>query len=207
LAEFWQVNSMTNDESRHGISAAERWLRQLRRASGSRGAGDQRIVHAIESRLGTELDPAVRRHLNLELASEHKALGRYDHSERVYRHLFNQLPEEPMPLILLAGQKLHHEDDPAAAMKTINQALESAFRSGNFRRMALGVKARIALAEGRFRVVEEVLRQLLDLRNDKRGADVGVERDFFDRLPPGAIDKTLALRYTQYARTAGPSRR
>jgi hypothetical protein len=73
--------------------------------------------------------------------------------------------------------------------------------------LALGVKARVALADGQFRIVEDVLRQLLQLRNDPRGADVGIERDFFDRLPPGAIDKTLALRYAQYARTTDTSHR
>jgi hypothetical protein len=197
---------MISDEKRQRISSIERWLKQLRGAHGRRGGGDPSIVNAIEARLKVELDPAVRRQLNLELASEYKALRKYDDAERIYLKLFQQSPEEPMPLILLAGQKLHDEDDPVTAMKVIDHALASAFHSGNFRRLALGVKARIALSEGRFRIVEDVIRQLLHIRNERRGADVGIERDFFDRLPRGAIDKTLALRYAHYARNPGTSR-
>src|SRR5262249_32765911 len=75
---------MTSNDKKQRNSSIERWLKQLRHTSGRRGVGDPRVVHAIESRLMTELDPSVRRQLNLELASEHKALGRYDHSESIY---------------------------------------------------------------------------------------------------------------------------
>jgi hypothetical protein len=134
-------------------------------------------------------------------------VGRFDEAERIYLMLFNQSPDEPMPLISLAGQKLYFEEDPAAAMPVIDRAIEAAYRSNNFRRLALGTKARIALAQGKFKVVEEVLRRLLQLTHDKRGVDIAPERDFFDRLPPGAINETVARRFDHYSRRVGSSRR
>jgi len=190
---------MMSDEQRQKISSAEDWLKGLRNVAGNRSGGAPSVVHAIEARLETERDQAVRRQLSIELASEYRQLEKYDDSERLYLKLCDQSPDEPMPLILLAGQKLYDEHDPVSAMTVIDRALVSAFRSGNFRRLALGLKARIALADERFGIIEDVIRQLLQLRNDPRGVDIGIERDFFDRMPPGSIDKALAFEFVQYA--------
>ena len=116
-------------------------------------------------RLETEPDLLVRRQLGLELAGEYRAREKYNDAERLYLTLFDQSSDEPMPLVLLAGQKFYDENDPAAAMQVIDQAPVSAFRSGSFRRLALGVKARIALASEQFPVVEDVIGQLLQLQN------------------------------------------
>jgi hypothetical protein len=71
----------------------------------------------------------------------------------------------------------------------------------------LGTKARIAPALEKFDVVEDVLRRLLELQNDSRGVDITVERDFFDRLPPGVIDETVALQFDDYSRRASRTAR
>jgi hypothetical protein len=84
-------------------------------------------------------------------------------------------------------------------MEIIDRAIEAAYRSLNFRRAVLGVKARIALAQEKYDVVEDVLRRLLQLTPDMRGADITVERDFFDRLPPGVINETVARRFDHYS--------
>jgi hypothetical protein len=52
-------------------------------------------------------------------------------------------------------------------MPVIDRAIEEAYRSANYRRLALGVKARIALAQEKFSVVEEVLRRLLQLTHSR----------------------------------------
>src|SRR5262245_29840706 len=141
--------------------------------------GDVNLVHAIEAKLKNEPDEATRRELNLALATAYKLLGRYGDAKRIYLMLSNQSPDEPFPLITLAEQKLYYENEPVAAMQVIDRAIKAAYRSNNFRRLALGVKARIALEQKRFSVVEDVIGRLLQLRHDKRGVDVGRERDFF----------------------------
>jgi tetratricopeptide (TPR) repeat protein len=185
------------EKYRRKIDPVDRWVEDARRAG-----GDLDVARAIEARLESEPDEEVRRHLNFELAMAYKMAGRYDEAERIYLMLFNLSPDEPMPLMCLAEQKLYLEDDPATAMQMIDRAIEAAYRSCNFRRAVLGVKARIALTQEKFDVVEDVLRRLLQLQNDSRGADIVLERDFFDRLPPGAINNTVALRFDHYSRRA-----
>jgi len=190
------------EKYRQKLEPVNRWVEDARQAG-----GDNHVAHAIEARLESEPDEEIRRSLNFELAGIYKMAGRYDEAERIYLMLFDQSPDEPMPLISLAGQKLYCEEDPAAAMPVINRAIEAAYRSSNFRRLALGTKARIALAQEEFSVVEDVLRRLLQLTHDKRGVDITPERDFFDRLPPGAINETVARRFDHYFQQARGSRR
>lgn len=173
----------------------QRWIDEVRRTGGKDG-----LAHALETRLANESDEAVRRTLNFALAGEYRSRERFSDSERIYLAMFSQSPDEPMPLISLAEQKLYYEEATDVAMQTIDRAIEAAFRSGNFRKQALGVKARIASKMRTYSVVEEVLRQLLQLKDDSGGADVGIERDFFDRLPPEAIDKDLARQFDRYCR-------
>jgi tetratricopeptide (TPR) repeat protein len=189
------------EKYRRKMEPVGRWVEDARQAG-----GDRHVARAIEARLESEEDEEIRSSLNFELAGIYKMAGRYDEAERIYLMLFNQSPDEPMPLISLAGQKLYYEEDPAAAMPVIDRAIEAAYRSNNFRRLALGVKARIALAQEKYDVVEGVLRRLLQLTHDKRGVDIAPERDFFDRLPPGAINETVARRFDHYFRQARGSR-
>jgi tetratricopeptide (TPR) repeat protein len=193
---------MNRENDRRKMRSLYDWIDEARHAG-----GHANVARAVEARLESEADEEIRRSLNFELAGAYNMAGRFDEAERIYLMLFNQSPDEPMPLISLAGQKLYFEEDPAAAMQVIDRAIEAAYRSANFRRLALGTKARIALAQEKFNVVEDVLRRLLQLQNDSRGADIALERDFFDRLPPGAINETVARRFDHYSRRAGTSRR
>ena len=107
-----------------------------------------------------------------------------------------------MPLIKLAEQKLYFERQPEAAMRIIDRAIEAAYRSGNFRRNTLGVKARIALAMEDFAIVEGVLIRIMQLGFEYGNTDAGFRRDFFDRLPPGSIDPEVARQYDEHCREA-----
>jgi hypothetical protein len=195
LGSIRQMNRTDWEKYRRKIEPVNRWVADARKAG-----GDLNVARAIEARLESEADEEICRSLNFELAGIYKMAGRYDDAERIYLMLSDQLPDEPVPLMCLAGQKLYFEDDPAAAMPVIDRAIEAAYRSGNFRRAVLGVKARIALAQEKFNVVEDVLRRLLQLTHDKRGVDIALERDFFDRLPPGAINETVARQFDHYSR-------
>src|SRR4051812_2689945 len=97
------------EKYRQKIDPVNRWVEDARQAG-----GDPHVIRAIEARLEGEPDEEVRCHLNFELAMAYKIAERYDEAERIYLMLFNQTPDEPMPLISLAGQKLYFEEDPAA---------------------------------------------------------------------------------------------
>jgi hypothetical protein len=62
------------------------------------------------------------------------------------------------------------------------------------------VKARIALRRSDYRIVENALREIMDLTFTRGNVDFGAERDFLDELPPGAVDPGVARRYDEYCR-------
>jgi hypothetical protein len=90
------------DKYKRKMQPVDRWAEDARQAG-----SDLHVAHAIEARLESEPDQEVRSRLNFELAMAYKMTGRYDEAERIYLMLFDQSPDEPMPLISLAGQKLY----------------------------------------------------------------------------------------------------
>jgi tetratricopeptide (TPR) repeat protein len=159
-------------------------------------------IHVLQERIDSEPDAAKRRELKFILAQEHYQEEDYAACEAIFLQLFETKPDDPMPLIKLAEQKLYFEKQPEAAMCIIDRAIEAAYGSGNFRRNALGVKARIALAMEDFEIVEGVLIRIMQLGFEYGNTDVGFRRDFFDRLPPGSIDPEVARQYDEHYREA-----
>ena len=176
-----------------------RWYEDVERTSVGIEA-----IHILRERIDSEPDALKRRELKLILAQEYKQEENYAACETIYLQLFETKPDDPVPLIKLAEQKLYFERQPEAAMRIIDRAIEAAYGSGNLRRNALGVKARIALAMGDFEIVEGVLIQIMQLGFEYGNIDVGFRRDFFDRLPPGSIDPEVARQYDEHCREAEP---
>jgi hypothetical protein len=161
------------------------------------------IIPVLEEKLRSESHPMKARLLRHFMVEEYMIRRDFAAIAAAYQDAFNADPSEPMPLISLAGHKLYRDEEPEEAMQIIGRAVDVALRSGTFRRLALGVKARIALRLQDYRIVEDVLRQIMDLQFTRGNADVGVERDFLDRVPPGRIDPEVARRYDEYCRARG----
>jgi hypothetical protein len=164
------------------------------------------LVAALEQKIANERHPKRLHALRSLLAQEQRVRRNYLASEAVYLADFDAAPDEPHPLIFLAQQKLYDEERPEDAMSIIDRAVDVAMRSGVWRREALGVKARIALELAVYPVVEDVLRQIMQLVFTRGNPDVGAERDFFDRLPPGSVDPDVAHAYDEYCRARGRRR-
>jgi hypothetical protein len=174
------------------------WHAEWRQANGSAD-----IIPILKSRISRESDPMKINALRYFLANEYRDNGDYAASSAVYLDEFNDDPSEPMPLITLAGQKLFWENQPEEAMRIIDQAVDAALRSGTFRRLALGFKARIGLRIHAYRAVEDALKQIMELTFTRGNLDIRIERDFLDQWPPGSIDPAVARRYGEYCRTSG----
>jgi hypothetical protein len=164
------------------------------------------IIPALEARIRHESHPLRLGTLRSLLARQHRDRSDYAAAEIVYLAAFNADRDEPQPLILLAEQKLDDQQDLRVAMRVIDRAIEVAMRAGVFRRNALGVKARIALELQDYAAVEDVLRQIMALAFTRGNADIGTERDFFDRLPPGTIDPEVHRAYEEHCRAQGRAR-
>jgi hypothetical protein len=103
-------------------------------------------------------------------------------------------------------QKLLHENLPEDATRFADRAVAVAMRTGVFRREALGMKARIGLELSDYGMVESALREIMQLTFTPGNLDIGAERDFFDRLPPGSIDPEVAKAYHEYCYARGHRR-
>lgn len=171
-----------------------------------RTAPEVDVIPALEERIRNESDQRRLHALRYHLALEHQQRSNYAAAEAAYLADAAANPDEPLPLIFLAGQKLYHEGNPHAALPVIDQAVAVAMRAGIFRRHALATKARIALELGDYRVVEDVLRQIMALTFTRGNSDIGAERDILDRLPPGSIDDDVARAYDEYCRGRGKTR-
>jgi hypothetical protein len=205
---------LANEHSRQGNEAAadaiydndpiletHRWCEEWRREN-----GNANFIPVLEQKLCSETHPMKIRALRSFLADEYGSRGDYASASAVRLDAIKDDPSEPMPLISLASQKFYDEDQPDEAMRIIDQAVDVALRSGTYRRLALGHRARIALHQREYRIVEEVLKQLVGLKFTRGNADIGVERDFFDALPPDSIDAAVAQQYDDYCRARGKAR-
>jgi tetratricopeptide (TPR) repeat protein len=176
------------------------WYRNLHR---THPRAHDKIIKAIEDRIGSNPKADEVDDLYRMLAEEYSFHGNYAAAEAIHRRLADKHPDDPLPLISLASNKLSLQDQPEEAMELINRALEVAYRTGEHRRFALGDKARIALKLQNYNIVEAVLKEIMQLKIDPEVPDIGRERDFFDRLPPGGIDSDVARQYDEYCRAVG----
>jgi hypothetical protein len=112
--------------------------------------------------------------------------------------IIERYPNAVRPLISKATLHLYYLDNPEEALRAIDVALEMAYRDGFFQREALGVKARILLKLGRGEQLCRILEEIMSLQMTKGVPDVGRERDFVDRAPPGLIPEDVLTRYNQF---------
>jgi hypothetical protein len=110
---------------------------------------------------------------------------------------------EPFPSdirfpISKASLYFYHLENSEEALRCINLALQRAYTTKFFRREALGVKARILLKLGRGGQLSQVLEEIMSMQMIKGIPDVGRERDFVDRAPPGLIPDDVLARYNQF---------
>jgi hypothetical protein len=130
-------------------------------------------------------------HLLTEAGRDQEALS---HIEEI----IESFPDDVRFPINRASHSFYVLDDAEEALRCIDFALQRAHRTGLFRREALGVKARILLELGRGEPLSRVLDEIMSLQMIAGVADIGRERDFVDRAPPGLIEEDVLRRYNEF---------
>lgn len=97
-----------------------------------------------------------------------------------------------------AVRLLYFLEDFEGALKSVDVALKRARRTGFYRRDVLNNKARILLKLGRGEDLSRVLEEIMSLKIVKGIPDIGRERDFVDRAPPGMIPADIMARYNEF---------
>jgi len=112
--------------------------------------------------------------------------------------MIDRSPEKVRFRITKASHYLCYLDEPDEALECIDHALRLARRTGYFRREVLGKRARILLELDRADELPELLEEITSLRIVRDIPDIGRERDFVDRAPPGVIPANLLARYNEF---------
>lgn len=161
-------------------------------------------------RRGDDLVPSIRERMasysgTMERIAFFQVLGwelmkqaRFEEAAKVLSEWSVLDPTDPFPLIDLASQRLFFEDNPRQALEDIDQAIVIAQSSGNFRRHALNTKARVLLKLKDYRALETCLIEIADTKILPEQLDIGRERDFFDRVPEGAISDEVRNMFLEY---------
>jgi tetratricopeptide (TPR) repeat protein len=124
--------------------------------------------------------------------------GRFQEALQLLDEMIERYPNNVRPLIMKVTLHLYSLDDPEEALRLIDPALKRAYRTGFFRREVLGNKARILLQLGRTEQLAQILEEIMSLKMTKGVPDIGRERDFVDRAPPGSIPQDVLDRYNQF---------
>ncbi len=145
-----------------------------------------------------ELTGDDHRFLANELAWLLREAGRDGEALQILDEMLRRYPDDVRPAISIANIYLNSLDQPEEAIKWIDIALIRANRTRFFRREALGDKARILLKLGRGDELSDVLDEIMSLQMVHGIPDIGRERDFVDRAPPGLIRKNVLDRYNEF---------
>ena len=151
-------------------------------------------IEAVEARR-RKSDSEDHRWLSSQLQSLLIQAGRDSEAEAVIDDMIARLPDDVRFPISKASLNLYFKNEPEKALAAIDLALDRARRTRFFRREALGVKARILLQLGRGKELTQTLEEIMALEIDPAIPDIGRERDFVDRAPPGMIAEDVLARY------------
>jgi tetratricopeptide (TPR) repeat protein len=136
--------------------------------------------------------------LESELEFLYRETEQYDEALRLIDRKIEQKPDDVRAPISRASIYHYCLDDLEAALIWIDVALERAFRTRFSRREALANKARLLLELRRGEELGQVLEQIMSLDMYRGVPDIGKERDFVDRAPPGLIPEDIVGRYNRF---------
>jgi tetratricopeptide (TPR) repeat protein len=171
------------------VLALHRWADRMR----SRMPVEEAVgrVRSRLQRASAEDQPTLAHILGLFLVNAEQ----YDEALSWFDMVIEREPDHVRSAIAKAMIYRSWRKDPEKALETIEVALERAFRTRFYRRHALGEKARILLKLRRGEALGQVLEQIMSLQMSSDVRDIGRERDFVDRAPPGLIAADIVARY------------
>ena len=177
------------------VDSLEKHLRWVDRLKAELSLNE--VIDIVSARMRTA-NSEDHYHLAWSLDGLLREVGRDREALRVVNEMIDRYPDNVRSAISKASLYLYYLEDPDEALNSIDLALDRAHRTGFFRREALGVKARILLQLGRGEQLSQVLEEIMSIQMIKGVPDIGRERDFVDRAPPGLISEDVLARYNQF---------
>jgi hypothetical protein len=179
--------------------------------------GQRRLAEAadlLRSEIAGQADPVVQLIRMGDLAMVLELNGQPADALATLHQRVEFAPDEPVGWCALANWHLRNDGDRTSgkpnretALEVIDRAVAVAERTGGaWLRHCLNDRARIAKATGRWDVVEDTVRRILAIPEDRGVPDTAIEMDFLREVPPGAVDPEL-IRHLQGKHAAASRRR
>ncbi|WP_342712176.1 tetratricopeptide repeat protein [Bradyrhizobium sp. B124] len=170
----------------------DEWIKRLRRTRPL-----SQVIHAVADSLTTAQGDNYR-FLGGELVLLLREAGQHLDALLILDELLQRYPTDVRSAIGKANIYFYSLNQAEQALTWIDVALGRANRTLFFRREALGEKARILLTLGRGEELSDVLEEIMSVQIVAGTPDIGRERDFVDRAPPGFIRKNVLDRYNEF---------
>lgn len=162
-----------------------------------KGKNDHR--RTIENRLESEVEPSQRKELltllGLECARLEDIAGQIDAFERAVQ----EFPLDPLIRSSLAGAYSYFSYDLPRALVKMNEAVQVARETKQFRRQVLYAKALLLRDMKDYAELERCLLEII-IEPQSETADIAKEDDFLRDLPEGAISDDVLQSYAEFMR-------
>lgn len=157
-------------------------------------------IFRVQAWLRQEGRPRVRSsHLRL-LQTLFGAAGEPGKAVEAAEQAVQERPEDPLTWCALA---MAHRDPALGvdalqhALHAIETAIGKARATGAYLRYCLNDRARIAVAMSRWDLLEQTLRETLEIPPRRGVVDIRLEDDFLRTIPEGVVDHELLRRYRE----------
>ncbi len=181
--------------TRLGDESVHTWYSRIAK---ERECGDP--PESLEDELQQFQSDSSKSELLLTLVSDFQLRGDYEAAERLIRAEIQLDPHDPGTRLLLVSHYFYNSGELDKALEASKEALSVARKCGMFVREVHGVRARIALDSNDGNLLEQSVKEIIGLGLLKNAIDVGVERDFIDRAPAGAISTKIKQMYEELYR-------
>jgi hypothetical protein len=119
------------------------------------------------------------------------------HAKTLLKERIELAPDRVSGWLGMAEHFHYHDVDLDRASESIEMALRNAIVQKELVRQVLGVRIRIALKQGRYEVVNQSLRELVNYQVPEGGLDVGFEKDFVPQIPVHLVEQVVLDRYVK----------
>ena len=160
-----------------------------------KGANDYRPL--IASKIDSEIEPGLRRELFMLLGLECARLEDITGQIEVFEKAVKEFPMDPFMRTSLSGAYAYFSYDLPRALLVMNEAVEVARKTKQFRRQVLYSKAWLLRDMKDYQGLERCLLEII-VEPRSETADIAKEDDFLNNLPPGAISEEVLKAYAEF---------
>lgn len=159
--------------------------------------GDNDYRPLLESKIQSETVPSLRRELFVLLGLECARLEVVTGQIEAFERAVSEFPTDPLLRTSLAGAYSYFSYDLPRALAVMDEAVDVARRTNQFRRQVLYSKAWLLRDANDYEGLERCLLDIM-VEPSSETVDIAKEDDFLSDLPPGVISNEVLKAYAEF---------